>query len=98
MGPEGTLQHVDAVAEYERDLTPVERPVQRTSRTVQAWGVMEAWLARDDDHTVTFAVSRTRGLLAIIHTASDAAPVVEQVSPVEDPLTAVLRAIGKSTI
>jgi len=77
------------------DETPVERPPMRTSRAVMAWGIVEAWLARGTGRAVMFSVRRA-GLYVDVYLAEDSAPVSELVNPVEDPLSAVLRAVGKA--
>jgi hypothetical protein len=79
------------------DATPVERPARSTSRVVVLWGAIEVWLARDEGRQLVFAMPPGRGLSVYVYRSEDdLTPVVERVSPVEDPLTAALRAISQA--
>ena len=78
------------------DDTPVP-PYRRTTGSVTAWGIVEAWLSADPDHLIVHRMG-TRG--HEVGAGYDVGlgrrvEVWELVRPNEDPSAAAVRAMGK---
>lgn len=79
------------------DDTPVRPGRARTvSSAVTSWGIVEAWLAADENRRAEQLVDR-RGLVVRVHDDAAGACVEELVQPNEDPSVTLVRAIGKMT-